>query len=111
MLAPSQFVSQGWQIASAAVVGATVLAMFLATLTSPGLEDDNKNEDVDAENARLCVTCRVQQRKGTYHCSICNVCVRDWHHHCAFMVRSHCCLMTPTQMLIDAAAGQMCGTQ
>ena len=31
---------------------------------------------------RLCRKCNIRVSKGTYHCSDCDVCIRDYDHHC-----------------------------
>jgi len=76
----------GWQIATTVVGGLTLLALCLATLTSPGLEQrsSKKTEEVDP-NLRWCGVCELHRSKGSYHCHECGVCVKGWDHHCSFM--------------------------
>lgn len=76
----------GWQIATTAVGGLTLLALCLATLTTPGLEHraSEKTEEVGPD-LKWCGICELHRNKDAYHCHDCGVCVRGWDHHCSFM--------------------------
>ena len=56
---------------------------------SVSLEDDHTDEEEDnigitPPTADWCSKCLVPKDKNQVHCSICNVCIKDYDHHCVF---------------------------
>eukprot|EP01070_Trichotokara_eunicae_P006678 Trichotokara_eunicae@DN508_c0_g1_i2.p1 len=69
-------------------VVATQLTAFcllgLAILVDPGIVTDERVSTIEETNRKTCEVCLVRQRVGTVHCNYCDVCVKDYDHHCAW---------------------------
>ena len=80
--------------------------LILAYITEPGIiprkcpeyaineleqsEENEKNKEEDDEKPsiytkRKCPTCQIIRPPGASHCKLCNNCVLDFDHHCAFI--------------------------
>ena len=80
--------------------------LILAYITEPGIiprkcpeyaikeleqsEENENNKEEDDENPsiytkRKCPTCQIIRPPGASHCKLCNNCVLDFDHHCAFI--------------------------
>lgn len=83
-----------FRAATIVICWGTCLAFLLVATSNPGVvteEDFTDSEEESnplslSENSpsrkRLCRKCNIRVSKGTFHCSDCDVCIKDFDHHC-----------------------------
>ncbi|CAK84736.1 unnamed protein product (macronuclear) [Paramecium tetraurelia] len=62
-----------------------LLGYVIAAVMNPGINTSLQETLNKHNNCQICEI--VQYRKDTYHCEICNVCIREFHHHSNFLGR------------------------
>ena len=68
-----------------------VASLLYTGLINPGLviaTEDNQlsqSDSLESQNYSYCLICQCYRPPKSYHCSMCNVCIEGYDHHCAFM--------------------------
>eukprot|EP00656_Telonema_subtile_P053445 TRINITY_DN775_c0_g1_i2.p1 TRINITY_DN775_c0_g1~~TRINITY_DN775_c0_g1_i2.p1 ORF type:complete len:212 (+),score=23.28 TRINITY_DN775_c0_g1_i2:208-843(+) len=65
-----------------------ILSLVLVSWSNPGLAVAPTSEATHAGHARMCRTCGpalVEPDVPVFHCTICDVCIAGYHHHCPWI--------------------------
>jgi hypothetical protein len=64
------------------VIGGCLCFFTAAAAFNPGLVLQKADVETNSDNRNFCLVCEVLREPGTMHCIDCDVCVRDFDHHC-----------------------------
>ena len=66
-----------------ALVVTSAIGNYLATaLKNPGIELGQGFDPESPNSLKNCAICGAYRAEATYHCEDCDVCIRDYDHHC-----------------------------
>lgn len=81
-----------FRLATLIICGGMCLSYFLVATSNPGIvteedltdseEEENPMNHEALSRKRLCKKCNIRVSRGTQHCHDCDVCVREYDHHC-----------------------------
>jgi hypothetical protein len=78
-----------FQLIALVVCGGMPLSYLIVAISNPGIVTQEPPAQMDEENLvgetgwqRKCMICKIVQKPGVRHCSECDVCVKDFDHHC-----------------------------
>lgn len=70
------------QIMGALIVTSAVGCYLVTAMKNPGIEMRQAAESLEKGTIKPCGKCGAVRSEGTYHCEDCDLCIREYDHHC-----------------------------